>query len=136
MGDGVGEIGNGICPLAHILPNGAIGIGEDVGGIAFRRDDFALPVADNFDGERFVLEMAAVCGDNDLPVLAFDFHAQAAAAAAIGDIQQAAVLGLSLKEDVVDGGAGDRFAGIFADDFGVLAGGQGVHVVQRAKDGL
>ena len=37
---------------------------------------------------------------------------------------------------MVDGGAGDRFAGIFADDFGILAGGQGVHIVQGAKDGL
>lgn len=132
----MGEVGHGMCAVAHVFIDGAVGVAEDIRRVGFRREGFALSVTEDFDGERFVLEMAAVRGYDELQVLAFDFHAQAAAAAAIGDVQQAAVLGFSLEEDVVDGGAREGFAVVFADDFGVLAGGQGVHVVQCAKDGL
>gem|GEM_PF-6594172 len=71
----MGEVGHGMCAVAHVFINGAVVVAEDVHRVRFRCKGFALSVTEDFDGERFVLEMAAVCGYNELHVLAFDFHA-------------------------------------------------------------
>ena len=122
---GVGEVGDGVCAVVQVVPDGAVGFDQAFGGGAVGRQGLALAFVDDFDGERFVLDVAAVGGDDEAEVFAFDLHGQPAAAAEVNHVCERAVGVAGLVEDVVGGGAAEGLAVVFAAHLGVEAGGEG-----------
>ena len=60
--------------MVQVVPDGAVGFDQAFGGGAVGRQGLALAFVDDFDGERFVLDVAAVGGDDEAEVFAFDLR--------------------------------------------------------------
>ena len=133
MGNGIGEVGDGLRAVRQVGMDGTIGVAQvfcrpGVGGQCL-----AFSLTDDLDLQRFVLDMAAVAGDDEPDVLALDVHLQAAQSSVAYHVHQPAVYSPGMEEHVIDGGAMNDLSGILHQHIGILAGGQCRHLLQVAE---